>query len=543
MSFLRLYLIITLSALVIAGCDSGPGVDGSGGENPESESIGDFITTLSYDADELLNVQPVDASREAIDSTSATTMIGNNDRTCVTKTIDLKNNFEEIAILRPTQDVIWPGALVEANQSLLDGLPELARFSRSPVKIRLDLPGIGENGTKIVENPDLANIQNAIDESLEWWNANAFIEGYRNPSSSSNRITTSYSSTQAALDVGLNVEWATGDVQSQFGFESSETKRVVMATYKQAFYTATYVQESGAQPADVFGPDVSLSQVEAAFNSSAPPAYISAVTYGRIIMFRMETSASYTSAEVETAFRYATGSSVDGTLEGLYEEILLNSTVEVITLGGDAAVASNAVTARSAGDLEPIITGENAVYSRNNPGVPISYTVKYLKDDQLAKLGYTTQYKATECSSAQTRDTIEINLIRYKAIKDCDAGPGDFEFETTVTNGGKQVGDIHTSTVKLNDGEADDINEEYAFNADRRDDNKISIKFHARERDDPPFAPPNYNDLNRNSTKEHVFGPTGWSNLANTSEEEIVIEVSKASTCKVQLHYTIAVNE
>ena len=65
-------------------------------------------------------------------------------------------------------------------------------------------------------------------------------------------------------------------------------------------------------------------------------------------------------------------------------------------------MASEAVEARSAGDLVPIITGENAVYSRGNPGVPISYAVKYLKDDQVAKLGYTTEYTATECSAIKT---------------------------------------------------------------------------------------------------------------------------------------------
>jgi Tfp pilus assembly protein PilF len=91
-------------------------------------------------------------------------------------------------------------------------------------------------------------VQTAIDEALEWWNANAYEEGYVNASSSSNRITTSYSSTQASLDVGLNVAWATGDVQSQFNYETSSTRRVVMATYKQAFYTVSFVRRAGRSP-------------------------------------------------------------------------------------------------------------------------------------------------------------------------------------------------------------------------------------------------------------------------------------------------------
>src|SRR6056297_2249341 len=437
-------------------------------DDQEVNEVGDFLANLTYDADALLNVQPNDAAREAVDTTTTTEQDGITQRTCTSTTYTLQNNFEEVAILRPTQDVIWPGSLVEANQSLLDGLPEPARFERSPVKIRVDLPGIGTNGTKTIESPDQANIQNAIEEALEWWNSNAYEEGYVNAASSSNRITTSYSSTQASLDLGLNVEWATGDIQSQFNFETSEETRVVMATFKQAFYSVTYVQENGAQPEDVFGPSVSLQQVQSAFSSTAPPAYVASVTYGRIIMFRMETSSSYTSAEVEAAFRYAAGAQVDGDLEARYEEILERSTVEVITLGGNAAVASEAVTARSAGDLEPIITGENAVYSRGNPGVPISYAVKYLKDDRLAKLGYTTEYTATECSSTQTRNTVTMTLDRFFVRKDCDGaeGDGEFSFRAIVQNGPTREKDISRSGT-LGDGQSISLNEEVVFDANR----------------------------------------------------------------------------
>jgi thiol-activated cytolysin len=538
MTHLRCTLLLIVLALILAACDSAPGV--GPGENPDGESIGDYLADLTYDADVLLNVQSSDAAREATDTTTSVEQEGNTERTCVRTKFDLRTNFSDIAILRPTQDVIWPGALVEANQSLLDGLPEPARFARSPVKIRVDLPGIGENGTKTIENPDQANVQNAIDEALEWWNANAYEEGYVNASSSSNRITTSYSSTQASLDVGLNVAWATGDVQSQFNYETSATRRVVMATYKQAFYTVTFVQESGAQPEDVFSPDVTLQQVQSAFSSDAPPAYIASVTYGRIIMFRMETSSSYTSAEVEAAFKYAAGTQVDGDLEARYQEILSSSTVEVITLGGNAAVASEAVTARSAGDLVPIITGENAVYSRSNPGVPISYAVKYLKDDQLAKLGYTTEYTATECSSIQTANTITVNVKEFYVRKDCDGieGDGEFSFRALVKNGSATEGDFRRSAT-LGDGGRVRLNEEVVFDAGRQVGNRFSVTFYSTEWDKyvwgETFKDSRMN--NRSSSKTHEFGSTGWSNVT-TSDIRLV---NGSQNCQAELVYSVGV--
>jgi len=542
MTSLRHVLLIILCAVLVGACDSGPGVGPE--TNPDATSIGDYLAGLTYDADALLNVQPSDAARTPVDTTTTTEQDGNVERVCTRTSYNLENNFEEIAILRPTADVIWPGSLVEANQSLLDGLPEPARFDRSPVKIRVDLPGIGANGTKTIERPDEANVQTAIDEALEWWNANAYEEGYVNASSSSNRITTSYSSTQASMDVGLNVAWATGDVQSQFNYETSAERRVVMSTYKQAFYTVTFVQESGAQPEDVFGPDVTLGDVQAAFDSDAPPAYVASVTYGRIIMFRMETSSSYTSAEVEAAFRYAAGSQVDGDMEARYEEILERSTVEVITLGGDAEAASEAVTARSAGDLEPIITGENAVYSRGNPGVPISYAVKYLKDDQLAKLGYTTEYTATECSSVQTANTITVNLKEFFVRSDCDGGlngDGEFQFRAIVNGGGTREGDFIRGRpeVELGDGDRVVLNEEVVFDMERRDGNQFGITFYSTEwdRDGLQRRIKDSRMATLSNSKRHTFGSTGWSNVP---PGDIRI-VNGGSGCQAELVYSVEV--
>lgn len=94
--------------------------------------------------------------------------------------------------------------------------------------------------------------------------------------------------------------------------------------------------------------------------------------------------------------KYAGGVQVSGELEAHYKSVLEKSSITLITIGGNAEVATRGVTARSLGDLLPIIQ-ENAIYTRDNPGVPIAYTVKFLKDNTVAKMGYTTSYTSTEC--------------------------------------------------------------------------------------------------------------------------------------------------
>lgn len=543
-AFSALTACALMLALVLTGCDSGgSGMDDGG---TVSEDIGAYLRGLSYSADDLLNVQETGAGETARTATAADTTVtqgSTSSETCIRTTYNLQQNFEDIAVLRPTADVLWPGALVEGNQSLMDGLPEPVRVARSPVTIRIDLPGIGSEGTRTIESPNLGTVQAEIDDALEWWNANAYQDGYVNASSSSNRITTSYRSTQAALDLGLNVEWATGDVSTQFNYETSETRRVVMASYKQAFYTVAFVQDPGTQPEDVFDPSVTIDEVQRAFDSSAPPAYIASVTYGRIIMFRMETSSSYTSADVEAAFRYAAGASVDGDLEARYQEILQESSVEVVTLGGNAAVASQAVSARSAGDLLPIIQGENAVYSRSNPGVPITYTVKYLQDDAIAKLGYTTEYTATECSTMRTGDTIRIFLDQFKVIKDCDGGlngDGEWRFTAAINNGSTRVKTESSGDVTLGDGGTRQIDDETVFVAPRTPGARFSVTFTSTELDRDIFGNVFADDnmSGRRGSVVHEFGSTGWTNLNDGGS---IIIRNGSGNCAAELWYTAAV--
>lgn len=542
MNFIKSGVIFLLIISLYSSCTKDP-VSPTLSED-EKASINDYIQKLSYDPETMLNYQNTNggsSSSEVTSSDTSTSNSSNDQVTCISTTYSLRENFENIAILRPTSGVIWPGALVKGNQSMMDGLPDPITLSRAPVTFKIDLPGIGESGVQTVENPTNSNIQAAIDKSLEWWNANAYQEGYVNSASSSYKVKKAYSSKQIALEVGLSAQWATGDVSAQFNYQSSEEKTVIMAVYKQAFYTIT--MDSPKSPDAVFGKDVTLEQVKSAMNNAAPPAYVQSVTYGRIIMFRMETSYKASSYEIESAFKYAAGISVDGSLEAEYKEILKNSSVELIVLGGNAAVSSSAISAKSANDLVPIIEGDNAVYSRNNPGVPVSYTIRYLKDNSLAKLGYFTEYTATECSSIKTVDNIDINLGRFNVKRDCDGieGPGDFSFEVEILGkNGAKLSTYSMSSITKSDGEYVNISKTISIKLDRTQGNKFTVKFICNEWD-KDILQRVYKDSRMNSKTvqfTHNFNSNGgWSDISGVRS----LVTNPGSDCSTELTYKISV--
>jgi thiol-activated cytolysin len=395
-----IFSVIALFGCSLNSCKKIISTNDGGNITNDAVSINDYVASLSYNADDLLNVQSTDglSTKRSVTKTISDprTRTGGYYNTCSKTTYSLLNNADDIAILRPTNGIIYPGALVKGDESLLDGAPTPITTPRAPVKLRIDLPGISDNGNLTVENPNNSTIQSAIDDGLQWWNNNAYQEGYVNPAYISYKASTSYSQKQLAIDVDLNVEWAGNAVSGQFSKTSSTTKKVAMMVFKQGFYTVT--MNTPRSPAEVFGSAVTLEAVKAAMNSEEPPAYVHSVVYGRIIMFRMESKSTATDTEMETALKYTTGVvNLTGSAKVRIESILSNTNTEVITIGGNASVASNAVTARSFADLAPILKGDNAVYSKNNPGVPIGYTIRFLKDNTIAKMGYSTEYTVPEC--------------------------------------------------------------------------------------------------------------------------------------------------
>lgn len=367
-----------------------------------AQEINDFLNTQSFNANEVLNIQQISSTSERTQTNQENQnpfRQGGFNVSCITTDYNLKANFEDVAILRPNNGIIYPGALVLADENLLKGTPTPLEIDKAPARLRIDLPGMGENGNLDVPDPDFGNVEAARDNALDWWNNNAYQEGYVNPAYISYQASSSFSSQQVSIDLGLNVAWATGEVSSEFNYTSTTTKKVAMMAFKQGFYAVT--MQTPQRPSDVFAPSVSLSDLENQIGPTAALAYVHTVIYGRIIMFRMETTVETNSTNVELALEYATGvTNVTGAAKTTVDNILANSTINVITIGGNASVASQAVSAKGFADLQAIIQGENAVYSKSNPGVPISYVIRYLHDNTIARMGYSTDYSVVECSKA-----------------------------------------------------------------------------------------------------------------------------------------------
>lgn len=118
-----LFISIVLIIINIACSEDTPtGID----TEKNAANIQEYISKLSYNSEALLNYQNTggeESVKELIEDTSETNIDGNFTTICRTTTHNLKKNYDRVAILRPTTGIVWTGALVKGNESLLDGVP------------------------------------------------------------------------------------------------------------------------------------------------------------------------------------------------------------------------------------------------------------------------------------------------------------------------------------------------------------------------------------------------------------------------------------
>ncbi|MEO7983087.1 MAG: thiol-activated cytolysin family protein [Bacteroidota bacterium] len=364
------------------------------------KDISAFIQGLSYDPRLLLSVREAGSS-EALPAAGVKNRSPKENGViiCTKKPKKLDETMQNISILKPTSGIIFPGALILADGRLAEGLPTPVTLKRSPVTLRLDLPGLAKKGTKTVNEPKNSNVQSAVNQLLEEWHQNPASAGYTNASAIRSYVKKAFSSEQLALSLGFRIEWADNFFSAAAKVNTSSENEVTVAFFQQVFYTVT--MDPPETPSSVFDPSVSVSDVRNIMSNSAPPAYVRSVDYGRTIMVRMETSQKALSSQLEAALKFATagGVQVSANTKDTINNILRNSTFSVYAVGGNSESAAplSFIGSSDLSKLQEVIN-KDSKYRRDNPGVPIAYTVAFLKDNTTAAIKSTSDYVETECT-------------------------------------------------------------------------------------------------------------------------------------------------
>ena len=210
-----------------------------------------------------------------------------------------------------------------------------------------------------------------------------------------------FSLDHAMMQLGASASYLGSSIKAQLNSDKFSSQSNVMVAFTQEYYTVA--AEAPSSPISYFGGAVTKETLQPyADTSNNPVTYVQSVTYGRLALLLATLSVSYDDLErsISAAVRFATGSA-DAHYDDAEKKIVTQSDVKLLLLGGkpDAALVlipttQEALTAMANWLNQPITNTPKDIQL----GVPISYRVNYLRDNQVARLSFTTSYDRVQSS-------------------------------------------------------------------------------------------------------------------------------------------------
>lgn len=352
-----------------------------------NNSINSFIYNMDYDKQEILtqdgekitNVPPTQSRMED----GKFTVIKREKQS-------ISNNSADISVINSNNFNIYAGAILKGDKGLIDNNPTVVAIPRDKITLSIDLPGMayGDSHTTVL-NPTNSTVRDGINKLLETWNSK-YSSSYPNiPARIEYNESMAYSMAQLKTKFGTSFEKLAVPLNLNFEAVNSGEKQVMIVNFKQIYYTVGV--DAPSYPSELFSENVTVEDLkQRGLSSETPPVYVSDVSYGRSIFVKLETDSK------STQFKGAVNAAIKGidiSNNTDYQEILKNTSFTAVVLGGDAGSASNIVSG-NIDDLKEIIK-KGACYNNLNPGVPISYTTRFVKDNSPATISSYSEYIKT----------------------------------------------------------------------------------------------------------------------------------------------------
>ena len=298
---------------------------------------------------------------------------------------------EAIATFDPSTEILWLGSLIQGRTYLggLAAMEELPIRQRAPLTISIQL--INEDVHRTVDDPTMATVNQAIGQLV----TSAENSPYKPSSTMSFEKKNCYSLEQGMLKMGMSASYMGASVSTQLEMNQTVEQQSLVAFFRQRMFTVSLVLPQ--TPGEFFSSDFTVDDMKAQealgrIGLDNLPTFVSSITYGRILVMTM--TSIYSETEMKAALQASYNGIVDVSAEVSAEqlEILHNSTINIVAVGGEEENARNLIRTGNLGDY---FMNDVALTS----AVPISYTLRNLANNSLAQVSETTDYEILKCST------------------------------------------------------------------------------------------------------------------------------------------------
>lgn len=190
----------------------------------------------------------------------------------------------------------------------------------------------------------------------------------------------------------------------------------------QSYYTIDINKPNSAK--GFFAPAVTSAELAQAMPSYSAPVYVAGVNYGRAVYVCVQSDYSFQEIKSEWEMNVKAAIEVK-VVEGSAETNFTNSvqkskkitasSISVTAIGGSAQGASGLVTATNISEIAKVIfSGAN--WGKDNPGLPISYKLCRLSDNQTFSVVDYNEYTIKNCQKTFG----QVNVAYFKAESGSD---------------------------------------------------------------------------------------------------------------------------
>lgn len=368
---------------------------------PNAKKINEQIRALNYVPEEILAF-PGSTITSFIPRTGELTP---QKFVVVTKTKHSVSGSFDIAVPNARRDITYPGAMLLANQKLVEGVPDPLVLPKVPRKLTIDLPGLTDDNSIIPETMDFAGVSAAINKLINNW-----------PETKSQTFTISantqfkrnilYNESEMALQFGVDVSYLKDKLGINFDSITRQETSAYLVMFRQIFYTVSV--EQPVNPADIFDESVTWKDLSGRIDDKNPPAYVQNVQYGREVYVLLTSNMSSTElkAHLDGSLEFESGSIItkrDSQTKNINRQI--NCTV--ITVGGKPVFINGNLSEDNIMDQVNELILANLDLSSDNPAMPLVYTSTFLKDNAIAHIQGNTEYITTD-SQEFTSSTLKL---------------------------------------------------------------------------------------------------------------------------------------
>lgn len=341
-------------------------------KNYEDE-VEEFIDTLDYNPDTVLTDAAANEGRRDYKEEITDNLI--NGVYYVYKRehkTDTKGNVD-LGYVESLNTGLYPGCLVLCNQHLVDNKPDIVELPRKAYDFGISLPNAESFDSKISKKDLDKNISKAVSE---WWKNN---ENGNIPCNYNYKCIEIFNSQQLELELGMDTKSSDFKLNIDFKSIDKRTARDWLGIFEQPYFTA-YINNmtSSIDTLNCEGNKCTTVNLlkKRGVSNECPIGIVKSITYGRKIFAHFHSNdVSLNLKSKLDLFLNKNGVSAESKNKAEYEEIKKNLEVEMLVQGGATASCATINLDKLTNVIE-----ENMSFTKEQRCVPISYSVRYLKN-------------------------------------------------------------------------------------------------------------------------------------------------------------------